>query len=137
MSLIRINRQPSRSQLLVFGLAWLVFFGALGATLWLRGRTVPATVAAALAAGVPLAGIFLPRMLRHLYVGLSYAVYPIGFVVSHVILAVLYYLVVTPIGLVLRLGGYDPLARRPAPGASSYWRDRGAPKPAASYFRQH
>ena len=45
----------------------------------------------------------------------------IGGVVAFVILAFVYFLVLTPIGLVKRLTGWDPLGRRAAP-ASSYWR---------------
>ena len=40
---------------------------------------------------------------------------PIGILVSTVVLAVTYYLVLTPIGLLARLFGYDPMARRPKP----------------------
>lgn len=36
-------------------------------------------------------------------------------------LAIVYYVVVTPIGLIKRLV-HDPLARRISPGAESYWR---------------
>ncbi len=38
--------------------------------------------------------------MRAVFVGMSYLAWPIGFVVSHVILALVYYLVFTPIGLV-------------------------------------
>lgn len=136
MSLLRLNRHPSKRQLLVFGLAWLLFVGVLSASLWTRSRHTPAIVLAGLAVGVPLAGMVSPGFLRLVYLGLTYAVYPVGFVVSHVVLAVLYYLVLTPIGLVLRLGGYDPLARRFDRAAPTYWQRRTNPKPSESYLRQ-
>jgi hypothetical protein len=66
-------------------------------------------------------------------VGLS----PIGWVISHVILAVIYYLVLTPIGLLLRAAGRDLLARRRDPTAESYWIDRGAKPEVERYFRQY
>ena len=137
MALIRINRHPSRRQLAVFGLAWLVF---LGTGSWLQGmksHQSAALVLAGLAAGVPLIGLFSARGLRFFYLGLSYATYPIGFAVSHVVLAGLYFLVLTPIGLVLKLCGHDPLGRRPAPTATSYWQPRVVEKSPASYLRQH
>jgi len=136
MSLIRINRNPSRRQLLVFAAAWLVFFGIGAATLFHRGRTNPAIFLGTLAAAVPLAGLAVPGILRFAYLGLSYATYPIGFVVSHAVLALLYYVVLTPIGWVMKLGGYDPLRRRLEPSARSYWQERDTKKTAASYFRQ-
>lgn len=49
-------------------------------------------------------------------------------VVSPVILAVLYYTVITPIGLAMRLFGMDPLRLRR--GATTYWIERRPPGPA-------
>ena len=70
-----------------------------------------------------------------LYVVLMVVAWPIGFVISHVFLAVVYYLVMTPIGLVFRLLGRDAIGRSIDRGAKSYWHDRGAPRPAESYFK--
>jgi hypothetical protein len=70
------------------------------------------------------------------YLGLSYATYPIGFAVSHVILVLVYCVVLTPIGLTMRLFGYDPLARRFDAGAKTYWTPRNKAKTVESYFKQ-
>ena len=136
MSLIRINSNPSRKQLLAFGLAWLVFFGSWGFVAATKSGPVLARGLWLLAGVIPLAGLFSPRGLRLVYVALSYATYPIGFVVSHVVLAIVYYLVFTPLGLIMRLLRYDPLSRRFDPQAASYWQKRANPKSVASYFRQ-
>jgi len=72
--------------------------------------------------------------LRRLYIGLSLATYPIGFVFSALVLVLIYYAILTPLGLILRVCGHDPLQRRPA---ASYWHKRPGPRAAASYFRQH
>ena len=135
MSLIRINSRPSARQLLVFALAWLVFVGLLGLLQWHKARPVAAAICWILALGVPTAGVVWREGLRRLYVGLSYATYPIGFVVSSVVLLVIYYAVLTPIGLILRVCGHDPLQRHT--GADSYWLKRPIPRDPASYFRQH
>ena len=45
----------------------------------------------------------------------------LGFVMTRVVLGVVYFLVVTPTGIVRRLLGRDPLGRRSPPG-ESYWR---------------
>jgi hypothetical protein len=44
-----------------------------------------------------------------------------SFVMTRVILAVVFFGIVTPIGVVKRLFGWDPLYRRAAPG-DSYWK---------------
>jgi hypothetical protein len=136
MALIRINKDPSRTQLAVFGVAWLIFFGIWGGIAAAQDHATAARILWTLAAVIPLAGLFFPRGLRLVYLALSYVTYPIGFVVSHLVLGLIYYLVFTPVGLIMRLFRYDPLARRFEPQASSYWKARPNPKPVASYFRQ-
>lgn len=77
----------------------------------------------------------LPLLSRGLFVVLSVAFVPIGFVLSHVLLAVVYYLVLTPIALVFRLMGRDVIGKKLDPNAKSYWHERSGDRPAASYFK--
>ena len=51
-------------------------------------------------------------------------------VVSPLIMGMLFYLTVTPIGLLMRAFGKDPLRLRPDPDAASYWIERDPPGPA-------
>ncbi len=51
-------------------------------------------------------------------------------VVSPLIMGMLFYLTVTPIGLLMRAMGKDPLRLRPDPDAASYWIERDPPGPA-------
>ena len=46
----------------------------------------------------------------------------LSFVSTRIILAFLYFVIITPIGVVKRLSGWDPLNRR-SPRSDSYWRD--------------
>jgi hypothetical protein len=136
MSLIRINVNPSGRQLAVFAAAWLVFLGCIGAENWHHGRQAAAGILWTLACLVPLVGLFSRAALRFVFVGLSYATRPIGIVVSFVVLALVYYLALTPIGWAMRLLRHDPLSRRFEPDAGSYWNPRDAKKPIESYFNQ-
>jgi hypothetical protein len=136
MSLIRITRNPTDRQLFVFGASWLVFLSALAAAGWMRGRPSHAEALEVAAVALPLAGLASRTLMRLAFVGLSYATYPIGVAVSHLMLAVFYYLALTPIGLTMRLLGRDPLDRKFDPGAKSYWKARKADKPVESYFKQ-
>lgn len=136
MPLLRINTRPSRNQLILFGAAWLVFFGIWGFVASAKGSPALARGFWVLAGMVPLAELVIPGLLRLIFVGLSYATYPIGFVASHVVLAIVYYLVFTPIGLIMRSFRYDPLSRRFDAKAPSYWKEHANPRPIASYFRQ-
>ena len=71
------------------------------------------------------------RLLRPIYVGWMVLAFPIGWTVSQVILAVMFFGLFTPIGLVFRLIGRDPLHRARRPGVESYW----TPKPTPADLR--
>jgi hypothetical protein len=62
----------------------------------------------------------------------------LGFFVSRIVLAALFYGIITPIGLGMRLFGRDILDQRIEKGRSSYWHERvPAPKPNESYENQY
>jgi len=73
---------------------------------------------------------------RRLYVGWMLAALPIGWTLSHLVLGVVYYLVLTPIGLVMKLTGHDPMKRRFDPSAVSYWIERTPRSDPSRHFRQ-
>ena len=95
---------------------------ALGGWWLYRGR-YPALSAVLLGVGATLAlcGALRPQSLvvpNRLWMGMAAAM---GFVMTRVILGAVFFLVVTPIGIVRRLTGGDPLGRR-ARRAESYWK---------------
>ena len=61
---------------------------------------------------------------------------PIGWTVSHVVVSIVFYLVMTPIGLIMRMVGHDPMCRHLDPNASSYWMAYNPKADSARYFRQ-
>jgi len=137
MSLIRINRNPSTRDLRVFAGLWLIFFGAAGLLAWKRGATGLALGFWIAAAVVSCAGLVAPRSVRSVWLAAVYAAFPVGIAVSYVMLGIVYFLVITPVGLCLRLARRDPLERRFEPGRKSYWIPRGPPRSPSDYFRQH
>ncbi len=137
MSLVRINRQPSARDLRVFAVLSFLMAAGLGFVAARNGAPAVALAVAVIGLAIGATGVFRPTALRSVYVGACYAVWPIGFAVSHLLLAAIYFLVVTPVGLLLRLAGKDPLQRRFEPGRVSYWTPREPSRPPESYFRQH
>jgi hypothetical protein len=69
-------------------------------------------------------------------VGWMALAYPIGWVVSHVLLAATYFLVFTPIGWMMRIFGRDPLERTIDRSARTYWIAHEPGGDPSSYFRQ-
>jgi hypothetical protein len=138
MSLIEMDWNPGRRQLRVFGLSALVASIVLAGVFVLLWGLAIVSAIVALAAGtaILLCTLVWPRAARIIYVTLSAVGLPIGFVMSFVLLGAFYFLLLTPLALLFRLIGRDPLHRRFDPGASSYWVLR---KPTASldrYFHQ-
>lgn len=91
---------------------------------------------------VPIAGVFLlvtaaaPRALEPLnrawfQIGVS-----LGRVTSPIVLAIFYYVVLTPLALLMRATGKDVLSLRWVPGAESYWIPRKPPGPEPSSLRR-
>lgn len=72
-----------------------------------------------------LLGIILPRALFYPNKAWMALAEALSFVSTRIILAVVYFLIITPIGLVKRSFGWDPLYRR-APRSDSYWREYSA-----------
>jgi hypothetical protein len=115
---------------------WLLFCGLVTWMEYTRDRLLTALVFAGLGLAFGPPGLVRPQAIRPLFVFLITITQPLGWVVSHVLLAVLYYGVVTPLGLVFRLAGRDILCRRQAAGQDSYWTPKPIPTDVRSYFRQ-
>jgi hypothetical protein len=138
MALITVNTNPTRRELRQFGFIWLAFLLFFGLVAWFKIGNHPLAQGLWITAVVvPLIGWFVPAFMKLVFVGMSYAAFPIGFVVSHIILAVVYYLVLTPIGILMRLLGYDPMRRELEPDVDSYWIEREPHPDPKQYFRQY
>lgn len=96
-------------------------FTLLGAWWLYRGKFWnPAYVLTIVGSTLILFGLVLPRVLigpRKAWMKLAEV---LAFVSSRIILALIYFLVLTPIGVVKRAMGWDPLHRRAA-SSESYW----------------
>lgn len=137
MGIIEINKQPSRQELRWFGLVVLAFLALVGVlTLWRTGSWQTAVLIWAFGSAVTAGYYLVPALQRPLYVGWMYAVFPVGWVVSHLLLAGIFYLVVTPIGAALRLLGHDPLQRSFDRSARTYWTPHDPGGEVRRYFKQ-
>lgn len=148
MALVSVNWSPDEKQLRSFGGVALLVFGLLGASAFFRHHLLGVTLTAesarvaggvllALAGGCGLAALALPKALKPLFIALSVVTAPIGFVVSHLLLAAIFFVVLTPIGLVMKLMGHDPLTRRLEKERQTYWEKRPPVTDVARYFRQY
>ena len=138
MTVFEINWNPSARQLRQFALVLTALLVA--AALWLYVKSAPLHwVAATLLAAVTAGGIGVarPTLMRAVYVVWMAAVFPLGWTVSHVLLAAIYYLVLAPLGVIMRVCGYDPMQRRFDRNARTYWRRREDHDDTKRYFKQY
>ena len=114
----------------------LVVLGAMAGWQGLaRHHFWPAVILAGTAVGLGAVGLTRPERIRPIYMGLMTLTYPIGRVVSLVLLAILFYGVFTILGLFFRLVRRDPLDVR-LPDRASHWAERPAVDDLRSYVRQ-
>ena len=116
---------------------WLVFWSFVGVTAYQRGGGRAAIVLWGAAALLGTAGLIRPSLMRLVYTLWMGAVYPVGFLVSNLVLGAVFYLVFTPIGLLQRLAGRDPLERKFDRSRKSYWEPRAGTARAEKYFKQY
>lgn len=103
-----------------FGVTVGAAFGILGAVLTWRGASAGPFLLA-LAVLLVGSGLAVPRVLRPIEMVWMRVATAIGYVMTRVILVLAYYLVITPMGLLLRLLGKDLLGLRIERDRSSYW----------------
>jgi len=134
---ISIQWNPEKKQLRQFAGIWFPAFCVLIG--WIIGKKTGNWGAVEIGWGVcaflAVAGYLFPAFIRPVFVGLILLTFPIGWVVSHVLLGGIFYLLVTPIGLILRLTGHDPLQLKP-PAGNSLWKTPVGKTDPASYLRQ-
>ncbi|MFX0145267.1 MAG: SxtJ family membrane protein [Candidatus Hodarchaeota archaeon] len=86
--------------------------GEMGSLLWVIGMVILSM------------GLLKPRLLGPIHKGWMGMSFLIGFFMTHLILALMYYLVFTPVALVMRILGKDPLRPNYDRNAKSYWKRR-------------
>lgn len=118
-----------------FGFVFTGIFLIVAGYLWLyHGKPVAIQAFLVLAAAFLAFTLFMPIALRPL----NKAWYKLGLlmgrVVSPIVLGILFFILITPIAIVMRLAGRDPLRLRKQ-DAQSHWIDRAPPGPAPTSFK--
>jgi hypothetical protein len=144
--MIEIDWRPDERTLRQFGWVAVVGFAFVATIAWLEvfvfafglGAARP-WVAGTFAGLAVLSGLFslvAPKANWPIYVGLTALTFPIGFVLSYVIMGFLFFIMITPVGLFFKLTGRDPMHRRFDRAATTYWIDPRPRRGKESYFRQ-
>ena len=121
MSWSDLDRRPAGRTLRQFAGLWLMFVGTLACRAASHGQVTVAVCLGVLAGVVGAAGMLWPVSVRLLFVGLTALTLPVGWAVSRVVLAGLFYALFVPLGLLFRLTGRDVLQLRRRSDRSTYW----------------
>jgi len=138
MAIIQRNREPTPHELRIFGLLLALFFGLIGAlVLWRARLWTIATLCLAIGLLSAIVYYSVPSLKRPMYMMCVAVTYPIGWTITHLLLALVYFGWITPVGLLMRLFGYDPMRRRMNRRAISHWIPRKPIKDVSRYFKQY
>ena len=119
------NRVPARltpKEGRKFGLTVGGAFAVLAAISWWRGHRIPVEIFGGLATLLILAALVIPGQLgpvNRAWMGLAEA---ISKVTTPIFMGVVYFLIITPVGVLMRLFGRNPISHRAV--NQSYWAER-------------
>ena len=135
MAVFRINTNPSQRQLRQFGLLCVVLLPLIAWVWGASGSIIQTT--AMIGAGLGLLGIFAPKLLKLVFIGLVLVSFPIGLIVGELVLLMIFVGVFLPMALLFRIIGRDALQRRMSVQSETFWVPRNAPANVRRYFQQY
>lgn len=131
-----VNWRPDARELRRFAVAMLIGFAVLGLLAAWRAGGLGTVSLVLWAIGVTLAAAaFVPGLGRVAYLTVYLPTSIIGYVVSHIILALMFFVVITPLGIILRLMGKDLLRQRPRQN-KTHWTPVKGVKSEDGYYHQ-
>jgi hypothetical protein len=137
MALIDRDREPTAIELRVFGVLLAAFCGLVGGLIVYHTQSW--TIAGIVWSGGVLISIVYyaaPSVQRLIFHGWMALLFPVGWLLSHALLAMIYYGVITPIGLALKLYQADLLRQQRDSAATSYWVTLPPQTDVKQYFKQ-
>lgn len=125
---------PLRSQAIGFVIpASLALLGGLGS----RAGHALAMTMSLLGLGIAMAAWIRAAFGVWLYRRWLLAAMPIGWSIAALAMTLIYYLLLTPVAVIMRLTGRDSMNRRFDPGAATYWLSHAKVSDKKRYFRQY
>lgn len=135
--MIDIDLNPDRKKLRGFGWIAVVIFGLFGGFLYFNhGNSWQVMTLDVLAVIILICNTINPLLLKPLYLLLTLVSFPIGLVVSNVVLFFLFIFVFTPTGLLLRVFGHDPMEKQFHAKKESFWIESKKNRSLESYYKQ-
>ena len=125
MNLHNVAQSATLKQLRQFG--WMVGIVLIAIGFWQLYRQIHSTariVLWALGGCLLVSGLFLPKVLSPIYKLWMSLAGILGWINTRILLGLIFYLLFTPIGLIMRVLQRDVLKRKIDPNVDTYWVDR-------------
>ena len=113
--------QITNKELKTFGLAWCVMLSLMSISHYLKGHFVVHTRLCLATFLVLLSGLFIPVLLKPIFVVLRAALRGLVWLITQIVLVIAYYCAFVPIGLIMRMVGKKVLDVDIDKEAGSYW----------------
>ncbi|MCB4757434.1 MAG: SxtJ family membrane protein [Elusimicrobia bacterium] len=131
-----INWKPSNADLRKFGLTLLIGFGLIGALVFWRSSHAAAFWMWGISTSVGLLAIAVPFLSKPFYWAWMGVAFVMGTIVSTLILLLIFYLIISPVALFMKLVGRDSLRlKKKSYPNETYWVELPQPKSKDCYER--
>lgn len=118
MEKLKLDKRTLRKFGMTMGIAFLV----VSSLFFFRDKHIGAVYGLVVSCIFFIMGLISPALLRPVYITWMRFAFILGWVNTRVILVILFYLIFTPVGLVMRLFRIDLLERKNKEG--TYWKDK-------------
>lgn len=137
MAILEIRKDPSLRDLFFFELFLLGILLAVGGYAYFHFRQwlIPGIMGGAAGCAFILFRV-VPKLRRAAFFGWFYLTLPVGFLMSHALFALLYFVVLTPIGWIRRLLPGGKVTKSFDSSATSYWMDIESDDRVERYFKK-
>lgn len=131
-----INKNPSAKELIKFGATFLGGMAVIGLLYHFVFHNEPLAKGLWIAGGVVFVLSFIPPVARILYILWMGLGITMGLVTSPIILALVFLVLITPVGLVFKLIQRDTMKRKMDRDAATYWEEYKETDDPATYVKQ-
>lgn len=138
MAMVQLDMNPSEGKLRQFGQIAPIMLLLIACLLrWRFGLPMSGlSVMCIIGILIFILSKLSPKLVKPVYLTLILISFPIGWVISHLIMLLFFFGIITPLALVFRLLGRDALHRRWDPKCESYWTDHPRNDSVERYFKQ-